>query len=817
MVMFKPSAAYRIHASAIALAAVLGSAAPALAQESAEPAADENSDEIVVTAQFRSQRLQDVPIAITAVTGEMMEQRGQTNLADIGNNAPNVTLRQSAAGFGPAVSAYIRGVGQRDTNFALEPGVGLYIDDVYLPTMHGSLLNLVDLDRVEILRGPQGTLAGQNSIGGAIRLYTRKPDGSGDGYLSATYGSYDRVEIRGAADFTLVDDALYARVTGAGVSRGGYVTRYDYRCTHPTSTIPSTVIGTDCKLGTEGGKEYIAGRLALRWLASDNVTLDVAADITRDSSEPAPSTLLYVGRAAAPGAILTGNATPTAAAYLLNGNVFGGPTGSPYVSYSPFGSFAQDTFSNSPYINYENYTDTAPRDGSAAWQAPLKSALNTWGISGTLTADLTPDLRLTSITAYRQFDGIYGTGDGSPFNPSLQANQVFNRQFSQELRLSAAFGDLANLTVGGFYFHKKSRYEARITLTTLAFLEEDLIPATNKAAFANLELYPVEDLTILAGIRYSEQKKSFAYGRFGVPGSSTGGAVPASLAPLNGLVGTFSGDRTDYRLGAQYRFSDEIMAYAQWSTGFRGGGINPRPFYPQQALPHDPETLNAYEVGFKTDLLDRTLRFNNSAFINKYQDILVSVSSCPLTGAPGPTPCALPLNAGNATIKGFESELSWTPLDGLQFDASLAYLTFKYTSISAAAANSGIGLEDRGQYISPWQWSVSASYEADLGTSGTLTPRIDVNRITSFNRNSNNVDAATLGEDIFGQVPGYTLVNTRLTYATEDRDWELALEVRNVTDKLYWADFFDNRGSTNSVQATPAEPRTWAVTVKRRF
>ncbi len=813
--MLKP-AAYRFRASALALAAVLGTAAPAMAQDSAEAAADDSSNEIVVTAQFRSQRLQDVPIAITAVTGEMMEQRGQTNLADIGNNAPNVTLRQSAASFGPAVSAYIRGVGQRDTNFALEPGVGLYIDDVYLPTMHGSLLNLVDLDRVEILRGPQGTLAGQNSIGGAIKLYSRKPDGSGEGYLQATYGSFNRLEVRGAADFTLVDDRLFARVTGAGVSRDGYVTRYDYRCTHPTSTVPSTVTGTDCKLGTEGGKEYLAGRLALRWLATDDVTVDLAGDVTRDGSEVAPSTLLYVGRAAAPGQMLTGVATPAAAAYVLNGNIYGGPTGSPFVSYSPFGNFAQDTFSNSPYINYENYTDTAPRDGSAAWQAPLKSALNTWGISATVQADLTPDLRLTSISAYREFDGIYGTGDGSPFNPSIQANQVFNWQVSQEVRLSAALGDLANLTVGGFYFKKKSRYDARITLTTLYFLEEDIIPATNTAAFANLELYPVEDLTVLAGIRYSDQKKSFEYGRFGVPGSNTGGAVPPALAPLNGLVGTFSGDRVDYRLGAQYRFSDAIMAYAQWSTGFRGGGINPRPFFPQQALPHDPETLEAYEIGFKTDLFDRTLRFNNSAFINKYQDILVNVSSCPLTGAPA-APCALPLNAGNATIKGFESELSWNPIEGLQFDASLAYLTFKYTSISAAAANSGIGLEDKGQYISPWQYSFSASYEADLGSSGTLTPRIDVSHIDSFNRNSNNVDAATGGEDIFGQVPGYTLVNTRLTYATEDRDWELALEVRNLTDKLYWTDFFDNRGSTNGVQATPAEPRTWAVSVKRRF
>lgn len=813
---------FHATASLIAVAGTIGLTAPAFAQDTAgasvSPAEDDNSTngEIVVTAQFRNQKLQDVPIAITAVSGEMLEQRGQTSLADIGSNAPNVTLRQSAATFGPSVVAYIRGVGQRDTNFALEPGVGLYIDDVYLPTMHGSLLNLVDLDRVEILRGPQGTLAGQNSIGGAIKLYSKKPDGTQDAYLSATYGSYNRVEMRGAANFTIAPDTLYARVSGAGVRKDGYVTRYDYRCTHPTSTIPSSVTGTDCKLGTEGGKSYVAGRLALRWTPSATVTLDLAADITRDDSEVAPSTLLYVGRAAAPGSTLTGVATPAAAAYVLNGNVYGNATGSPYVSYSPFGAFAQDTWSNSPYVSYENYIDFAPRDGSASWQAPLKSALNTWGISGTLTADLSDAVRLTSITAYREFDGTYGSSDGSPFTPTQQGNNVYNHQFSQELRVSAKLADIANLTVGGYYFHKRSRYAARITLTTLAFLEDDVIPATTKAAFANLEVTPTESLTVLGGIRYTDQKKTFTYGRFGVPGSSTGGAVPPSLASINGLVGTFKGDRVDYRLGLQYRFSPEAMAYAQFSTGFRGGGINPRVFFPQQALPHDPETLKAYEIGLKTDLFDRTVRFNTSAFINKYSGILVTVSSCPLTGAPA-APCALPLNAGNATIKGFEGELTWKPAAGLQFDASLAYLTFKYDSISAAAANSGIGLEDKGQYISPWQWSLSGQYTFDLGGSGTLTPRFDISHIDSFNRNSNNVDAATGGHDIFGQVPGYTLVNARLSYATEDRDWELALEVRNLTDKLYYADFFDNRGSTNSIQGTPAEPRTWAVTVKRRF
>ncbi|MEO8722742.1 MAG: TonB-dependent receptor [Sphingobium sp.] len=810
---------FRSSVSALALVCLLGFTAPVCAQDAkARPAAeaDGNSDEIIVTAQFRDQKLQDVPLAITAINGDTLEQRGQTSLADVGAQAPNVTLRQAPATYGPAVVAYIRGVGQRDSTFALEPGVGLYVDDVYLPTLHGSMLNLIDLERVEILRGPQGTLAGQNSIGGAIKLYSKKPDGSNDGYLSATYGSYNRLELKGAANFTLVPDKLFARLSGAAVSKDGYVTRYDYRCTHPTSTIPSTVTGTDCKLGTEGGKKYVAGRLALRWQPSASVTVDVAGDITRDDSEVGPTTLLYVGRPAAPGSALTGVATPPSSAYVLNGNVYGNATGSPYISYSPFGGFAQDSFSHSPYTSYENYTELAPRDGSAAWQAPLKSAVNSWGLSGTIKAELGDNVILTSITGYREFDGTYSSSDGSPFSPTQQASRIFNHQFSQELRLSARVGDILNVTVGGFYFDKTSRNQTRVTLTTLGFIEDNSIPATTKAVFANAELRPIDSLTLIGGLRYTDQKKSFIYGRLGVPGSSTGGAVPASLAPLNGFVGSFKGDRVDYRLAAQYRFSDAVMAYAQFSTGFKGGGINPRPFFPAQALPHSPETLKAYEIGFKSDFLDRRVRLNAAGFINKYSDILVSVTSCPLPGVPA-APCALPLNAGKATVKGVEAELTLRPVAGLSIDASLAYLNFKYTSISAIAASGGIGLEDKGTYISPWQWSIGAQYEADLGRAGSLTPRIDISHEDAFERNANNVDAATGGTDIFGHVPGRTLVNARLSYVTADRDWELALEVRNLTDKLYYSDFFDNRGSTNSIQGSPGEPRTWAVTVKRRF
>ena len=266
----------------------------------------------------------------------------------------------------------------------------------------------------------------------------------------------------------------------------------------------------------------------------------------------------------------------------------------------------------------------------------------------------------------------------------------------------------------------------------------------------------------------------------------------------------------------QYRITDDLMVYGQYSTGFKAGGINPRPFFAVQELPFGPETLVAWEGGLKSQFWDHRARLNLSAFFNKYTNMLVTVSNCPLTGAP-PAPCALPLNAGNAHVKGLEAELNLNPVDGLTIDASLAYLNFKYTSISTAAATSGIGLEDKGIYVSPWQWNIGAQYRIDLGNIGSLTPRIDANHEDAFNRDPNNIDATTGAEQLFGRVAGRTLVNARLTYENADDNWELALQVRNLTDKLYYTDVFDNRGSTNSIQGSPGMPRTYSVTLKYKY
>ena len=266
------------------IAITLTGQALAQAPPAQENAATSQLQEVVVTAQFRQQDLQQTPIAITAINAAMLEQRNQTDIAQVAAQAPNVTLQPNGAAFGSSMVAFIRGVGQTDFNLALEPGVGIYVDDVYYATLTGSLLDLLDLDRVEILRGPQGTLAGKNSIGGAIKLFSQKPSSNAHDYLEVTYGSLNRIDARGAGDFAIVEDKLLARVSFASKHHDGYVTRLDYACTHANSNLHTDVVGDKCELGKDGSQAFDAGRIALRWLATDDLELNFAADATNDQS-----------------------------------------------------------------------------------------------------------------------------------------------------------------------------------------------------------------------------------------------------------------------------------------------------------------------------------------------------------------------------------------------------------------------------------------------------------------------------------------------------------------------------------------------------
>jgi len=770
-------------------------AAPATVHAQDEAVASDGGYEIVVTAQFREQNLQDTPIAITAVTGEMLEARSQTNIAEVANQAPSVTLRSGNANFGPSLAASIRGIGQHDFNPALEPGVGLYVDDVYYPTLTGSVFDLLDLERVEILRGPQGTLAGRNSIGGAIKLYSKRPEGSNTGSISATYGSRNRLDLRASADFAIAE-GIDARFSGVSKRQDGYVDRLDFGCVNPQGSalnpavggIPNQLpLGSDCLVDRDGNVNYQAVRGQLRLRPTDTIDINIIGDYTIDDRN-------------SPAAVITSANNPNPAV--------SGPYDVPY----------DDRFVCGPFCNYG--TNLAPADPANGFPFGRdfdgRSRFEGWGVSGQIDWELGDDLQFVSVTAYREYSTQFSTDDDlSPLPVSNMMGDLDFWFFSQELRLNGSFADNAvEYTIGGYYSDQKSTYASSVDLrwAGLQFYQNDPVPAETKAVFAHASWNVTDAFTITGGIRYTEEEKTYTFHRYNLDGSPN----PPLVGGLDGLSGTYKGDRVDYRINAQYRLNDSIMTYAQFSTGFKGGGINPRPYNEEQVQPFGMETLNAWEVGVKTDFFDRRARLNLSGYLNQYKDIQRGLLDCEQFDPEGwnrdifgPFPCAMNANAGDAEILGFEAELNLRPIDGLAIDGSVSYLDFDYTRIDANASGpGGIQLDHVANYAAKWQWSLGAQYEIPLGNAGSLTPRIDAAYKSSVYANA--VNAAT------NLVPGYTVANARLTWRNADDDLQVSLEVTNLFDEYYMLNVFNVSGN-GFLNAQPARPREWAVSVTKKF
>ncbi len=781
-------------------------AAPATAQDQARgasapasgsgaDAADENQiQDIVVTAQFRGQRSQDTPIAITALGKDELAAKGLDRITDITDSAPNVVMKPSGSVFGPAATVFIRGVGQTDSSFATDPGVGIYVDDVYRGITFGSALDLLDLDRVEILRGPQGTLAGKNSIGGAVKLFTAKPKGDGTGYVEATAGDYRRLDFKGAADFSLVPDKLFARISAVTRHREGYLKRLDYNCTHPTGTQAptSTATGGDCIAGREGGQNYTAARLALRWIASDRVEVNISASRLVDDSEPTATKLISL---APPAANTPG--FPDRAVFITD------PT-----SYTNYSSYQIQSFTDP--ANYLGLPGTGTHPAMAF---PTNNRIRAWDASGTIDVNL-GSMQIKSITAYQVTDGRFSTdNDVTPFGISGGVFGQKYRQFTQELRLSGSIAKVIDWTLGGYYYDGKG-YQTGVNFISVGLANEtvngvdDYIPTISKSVFAHAVWHITDRLNLTGGIRYTNDKKSYFFRRTNVflPGQPT----YTTAAKIDGLSSTYKGDHWDFRVNVDYKFADHIMGYAQFSTGYRGGGVNPRPFVVEQAVPFFPETLTAYEVGVKTDLFDRKLRLNLSAFINNYNNMIFSntaptvVNGVVISAANG-----TPINAGDGRFKGVEAELTIQPFEGLSLDGNVSYLDFHLVRLGAAGASLGtITLANIAPYVTRWKAAGGIQYRADLGNSGSLSPRLDVAYQSSFFTAIDNNPASL--------TPSYTTANARLTWQSPHGDLQVTVAVTNLFDKFYYLNKF--RGpAISSVTGQPAAPRQWSISVRKSF
>ena len=782
----------RLFAAGSMSALALGIAAPAMAQDAQAESAP-TTGEIVVTAQFREQRLQDTPLSITAVDATLLASRNQTDISQIAAQAPNVQLTQMGGAFGSSMAAYIRGIGQYDFNPAYEPGVGIYIDDVYFATLTGSVMDLLDLDRVEVLRGPQGTLTGRNSIGGAIKLFSAKPTEGNSGTVEATYGSRQRVDLRGTANFELTD-GLYARIAGVYKRQEGYVDQVDFGCANPGNALGiggNASTPKDCVVDKLGERSYAGLRGSLRYNPNDTVDWIVTGDYT------------YENRTNAAGVM-------SATLPAKTGGV---------------------DFTCGRFCTYADWYMPAGGQAKQAYYNPNSTEFEGWGVSSNLTVGLSDSINIQAITAYRKYTQVFGTDDDyTPY--SLIAGSGFNdlsfKFFSQELRINGQIGDMVDWTVGGFYNNQTSVYFTRQDIRYivpvgnpalfLQFQGDDPIKANSKAAFGTVIVRPVENMTITGGIRYTKEHKDYTFVRTRWDGGTLTDIF--GVGALNGTKSEYNGDKIDWRLSLDYRFSPEVLAYATVSTGFKGGGVTARPFTKNQAIngTFDPETLTAYEVGLKTDLLDRRLRLNLSGFYNDYKNIQLPIGDCSVLDgfAPGtgPFPCAAIQNAGDGEMYGLELEMSAHPVEGLDIDGSLSWIDGKWKRIDRAAQGA-LRVED--PITTPaWRASLGIQYKADMGTSGSITPRFDLTY----------VGRQTIGRLINGGVfsnlqynPSITLGNARVTWKNEEEDLAISLEVQNLFDKYYYLPlrFSAVYSFVGTAYSNVGRPREWAVTVRKTF
>tara|TARA_B110001454_G_scaffold177183_1_gene169584 strand:+ start:19915 stop:22290 length:2376 start_codon:yes stop_codon:yes gene_type:complete len=782
----------KTSASCVSIIALVVSAAAASAQTAPSSGTEDNTTpEIIVTAQYRAQNLQTIPLAITAVTSEQLEQRNQTNVVDMASSAPSVTIQHGNSGYGATPSISIRGIGAFDFNFALEPAVGVYIDDVYQPTLFGSALDMIDLERVEILRGPQGTLAGRNSIGGTIKLISRPVEDTVGGSISAAYGSDNKIVARGNVNIPLAQ-GLGVRLSGYYSEQDGYVDRLDYGCLNPGSGIAARTTTSGCKLGSEGGTKHYGTRGVLRWEPSDRLVVNLIGDVNIARDEPA-GTILIAARSTYP----TTNPGRTDFPRFVTGGGF---------------------------VNYSTYD--IPEQN---WSPGAYSRSNGYGASLKIDYELTDNVSLTSISAYRGYKAHFtNDADGGPLNASLEQVDLKYDAYSQEIRLSGK-SDLVDWTVGGYLFDGKGIQAGRFNLGLTGpealplppgppppgpppppgvdaltqytdFTQGDIVKTKSRALFAHTDWHLADRTTLTLGLRYTHESKDYQFVRAAV-------TIPESLlnAAVNNLTGKFSGNVVDYRVSLNHRWSNEVMTYATFSTGFRGGGVNPRPFVPAQIASFGPEKLYNFEVGAKSSLFDRKALLNVAVFYDIYNKFQRTITN----GYGGFPASAIPLNSGDGELSGFEVELFARPTKAFAFDGSLSYTHFKTTSLSSNVIASGVTFGMDPNYLPEWRANLGVQYDIALGNMGTLTPRVDGSYQSDLFTNS--VNAAV------NKLEGRTVFNAHLTWRSPDENWRVALDVTNLTDKYYFLNIDDTLQGKGTVRATPARPREFSLTIERKF
>lgn len=761
-----------------------------------ESAVGAQLDEIVVTARKRAENLQDTPISIAAFTSAALESRGIVRAEELASITPNLVYQENPGGGGSASNAavFIRGVGQSDFIPTVDPGVGLYVDGVYIARSVGALLDLVDVDRIEVLRGPQGTLFGRNTIGGAVSVSTIKPQFQFSAKASATAGSDRRHEVKAWVNVPLTR-TMAATMSVASIQQDGYVSQ--------------PAAGED--LGDRG---RLVGRVALRW-QSDEVELNVAADGTRIRENGAPFVLRgvnFASNAFNPQGLplLPPGSAPRPGFYVINP-----PADVPVDNFSLFNNYIATLVAQagnclglgapvySPAADQSNPACYGPQYVAASSRRnlgtfPSRSDDDLWGVQASLDWQLADQLNLKSISAYRHLHSDFQRdGDASPLTIFHLADELSQRQFSQELQLQGrSLHDSLKWIVGLYYFNERAINPNIVDFAAIKALSGGTSETRSLAEFAQATYSIATQWDVTAGLRYTRDRKSFLPDQRVL--DNKGGPFPIGLPLLPPITvdGTFS--KLTPMLNLAYKPSGTSMLYATYSEGFKSGGFTQRVFPPLPATPSfQPEKVRSYEIGTKTTWLANRLRLNLAAYYTDYKDIQVQIfrAIAPITD-----------NGGRARVKGFEFESEFAPVAGWLLQANVGLTDAAYTEIAPGATE--LSRRSSFAFVSKWSGSLTLQKEFRLPASGTVVPRLDWSARSRYFNDALNTAAI--------EQPGYGLFDGAVSWTSPRQTYSASAGVHNMLDRQYILGGYFTPGSGVEV-VMPARGREWFATLRTQF
>lgn len=737
-------------------------------------------EEIIVTARKREENLMETPISVTAFSQDDLEIRNLNNISEVANYTPNLLFDGAAGNSGSSSggNVFIRGVGQIVSGITFDPGVGIYLDGVYIARTLGNVSEVAGIERMEVLRGPQGTLFGKNTIGGALNIVSAKPAEHFGGNVEAVVGRYERQELHASADIPLVGDTLLAKVSGSVKDREGFGKR---------------PLAGD-RMGDENSR---TGRVQLLWRASDNLELLFAADATNKNDGSA---------------VQSSRGINTDAPVLSLWNLFAAPL---------FGdTYDEKWLTSDPYVS----NGTAEQFGDA----------DIWGTSLTVDWDL-GNVAFKSITAYRDSVVEQGyDGDHSPLPVFDTFGETEQDQFSQEFQVfgDSFDGDL-NWLAGAYYFTEKGRIDTEATFMAGLFEGLEALPAAilplapgvscpapfpspclggpgnpfnigfdleidsiseittdSYAVFGHASYKITDKLSATAGIRYTYEDKEYSTEQFRTKAGVFG------VAPTDGKD---NWEAFSPKVGLEYQWQEDFMIYGSVAKGFKSGGFDANPLETGELSGYEPEFVTSYEIGLKAHLFDRRLAATAAAFYADYTDL--QLTSIGVSDQGNVT--VIIENAGEARIKGFEFELLARPIQSLNINLGVGYTDADYTDL-----NDGVSIQKGDEFVKTPEWTINAGvqYAQPVKNYGDLIFRTDYSFRSGVFSDFNNTPESFQNS--------YALVNASVGYVDSSGEWEVSVFGTNLTDEVYQIYGISALDSVGFAQGYYGRPREWGFKLK---